>query len=171
MADTKLWSQSWIKWTLQMHQIHDVHLRINCQSGSGLIAYYVMSVASEYKKDNTPYLQYTDYSSDLRHLCLMTMYVGAIFANHFKHQWMRHNRLISLTIILPQITSPPSIPDQSVTLKYKVSFYSWLLAAFIMQNKFYSPQQNCCSPSSLFKFTLSRPPSHSPLRLNRLRSS
>jgi len=42
---------------------------------------------------------------------------------------------------------------------------------FIMQNSFYSPQLNCCSLSSLFKFTLPGPPSNSPLLLNRLRSS
>lgn len=40
---------------------------------------------------------------------------------------------------------------------------------FIMQNKFHSPQFH--SLSSLFKFTLERPPSNSPLLLNRLGSS
>lgn len=40
-----------------------------------------------------------------------------------------------------------------------------------MQNKFYPPLPNCCSLSSLFKFTPPRPPSHSLLLLNRLRSS
>ncbi len=70
------------------HQTHEVvHHKINCQISSDLIPYYVMSVpADEYKKDNMLYLQYTGHGGDSRHLCLMTMYVGAIFANHFKYQ-------------------------------------------------------------------------------------
>lgn len=61
------------------------HAQINCQISSDLIAYYVMSVhADEYKRDNVLCPQYT--GRNWRHLCLMTMYVGAIFANHFKYQ-------------------------------------------------------------------------------------
>lgn len=40
-----------------------------------------------------------------------------------------------------------------------------------MQNRIYPQQLNCRSPSSLSKFALPRPPSHSLLLLNRLRSS
>lgn len=57
-------------------------LFITKQISSDLIAYYVMSVqTNEYKKR-----QYIDCGSNPRHLCLMTMYVGATFANHFKYQ-------------------------------------------------------------------------------------
>lgn len=41
----------------QMQQIHEAQLRINCQISSGLAAYYVMSVASEYKRDDVLYIE------------------------------------------------------------------------------------------------------------------
>lgn len=62
-------------------------LFITKQISSDLIAYYVMSVqTNEYKKDYMLWLQYIDCGGNPRHLCLMTMYVGATFANHFKYQ-------------------------------------------------------------------------------------
>ena len=72
---------------LSGRQTHEVdHHKINCQISSDLIAYYVMSVrANEYKKGDTLQLQYTGRGGNSRHLRLMTMYVGAVFANHFKY--------------------------------------------------------------------------------------
>lgn len=69
----------------QTHEV--VYHKINCQISSDLIAYCVTSVhTNEYKKDNMLYLQYTGRGIYPRHLRLITMYVGAIFANHFKYQ-------------------------------------------------------------------------------------
>lgn len=85
--------------------------------------------------------------------------------------------------MLAQITSPPSTRKRQGNIsqnksvlhgsirKWRSVFIVGYYQLFIMQSKFYPPQPNCCSPSSLFKFTIPRPPSHSLLVLNRLRSS
>lgn len=41
---------------------------------------------NDYKDDKNRHEQYKVYDSNPGHLCLMIMYVGATFANHFKHQ-------------------------------------------------------------------------------------
>lgn len=75
------------------------------------------------------YLQYTGYSSNRRHLCLMTMYVGPYL------QIILNTNEYDITDLTNNYLTSDNITSSSrglvcYALKHKVTFYSWLLPAF-----------------------------------------